>query len=271
MPKGAHPEHAAIDADIAKGEWWARLFDELSERGTRRAEALKVDNPKHLRRVIGQFDRIARAVRLAVVAVLRLEAFLRGLARLRGLSSGDLSAARARARAKAEADAAARRTARDQAKRRRETRTAEVRERLMAIIEREKPAWRERDPLVQALDKRLAMDPALLHIDDLPLREAVMRICADLGITPDWSRWEAGDWMTNDPPVGAARARTVPAPPPPRKPIPAPWKPAPPPNVLPPPVFRGLPGLTARRTDTAIPLALQAGLQATPWRPPRPG
>ena len=252
----AHPDTAAIDAALAKGKWWTRLFDHLADRGMRRAEALAVQSPKGLWRVVDDFERVARAIRLAIVVAMRVDGFLNGLAELRRLSPDDLAAARARARAKAEAEATARETAREKARARREARAAEVRERAVEIIEREKPACRDRDPLVEALDKRLAVDPALVHIDDLPLRETVMHICADLGITPDWSRWEAGDWTTSDPPVQPA-PKPKPAPPQPhlaQKSIPVLWRPAPP-----------------RRTVTAISLALATGPNAPPWRPPRPG
>ena len=174
---------AAIDAAIAKGAWWARLFEDLADQGARRAEALTVEARRGLRQLVDDVDRVTRAVRLTAVAAIRLAVFLSRLADLRKLSPGDLAAAKARAKAKAEAEAAARETARDKARARREARAAEVRERVVDLIERERPARRDRDPLIEALDKRLAVDPALVDLDDLPLRETVMRICADLGIT----------------------------------------------------------------------------------------
>ncbi len=182
------PDLAAIDAALAKGAWWARLFRDLADRGMRRAEALVVENRKGLRQVVDNVDRIARAVRLIVVAVMRLRGFLERLTQLRKLSPGDLAAARARAKAKAEEDAATRPTARDKASARREARAAENPERVVDLIEREKPARRGRDPLVEALDERLAVDPALVEVDDLPLRLTAMRIGADLGTTANWSR-----------------------------------------------------------------------------------
>ena len=265
MSKDAtHPDIAAIDAALSRGAWWVRLFNELSQRGMRRAEALEVESRKGLRRAIDDFDRIARAVRLAVVAAMRLRGFLMGLAQLRSRTPADLAAARAHAKAKAEEDAAARQAGRDKAKARRQARAVEVRERVIEAIERDKPALRDRDPLIEALDRRLAVGLALVDLDDLPLRETVMRICADLGITPDWSRWETGDWTTSDP-------LAWPTPEPRPKPSTALWKPAPPPKVLAPLVLRDLPGLLARRTDTAISLVLQVGSFVPPWLPPRPG
>ena len=227
-----------------------------------------METRKGLCQFVDDVDRITRAVRLTAVAAIRLGGFLRGLADLRKLSPGDLAAARVRAKAKAEAEAAARETARMKARACREARAAEIRERVIDLIEREKPARRDRDPLVEALDRRLAVDPALIELEYLALRETVMRICADLGVTPDWSRWEAGDWATSDSPDNAAPLQAVLALPP--KPIPALWKPAPP-KVLASSVLRDLTGLLARRTESAISLVLQAGPFAPPWLPPWPG
>ena len=257
------PDLAAIDAALAKGAWWARLFRDLADQGVRRAEALTLEARKGLWHFVDDVDRITRAVRLTAVAAIRLGGFLSGLADLRKLSPDDLATARARAKAKAEAETAARETAREKARALRAVRAAEVREHVVDLIEREKPARRDRDPLVEALEKRLAVDPALIDLDDLPLRETVMRICADLGITPDWSRWEAGDWMTSDSPA--------PPPEPTTQPTATLWKPAPPPKRHLPPVLQGLSDLFARRPDTAISLVLQAGPFARPWLPPRPG
>ena len=244
----------AIDAALAKGAWWMRLFSDLANRGVRQAEALDVETRKNFRQGVDDLDHIARAVRLAIAAAIRLKDFLTGLAQLSKLSPGDLAAARARAKAKADAEAAARETARDKARARRQARAAKVREGMVEIIEREKPVRRDRDPLVEALDRRLAVDPALVDLDDLPLRETVMRICADLGITPDWSLWKSGDWTEPTP----ARLMLKP-------------KPRPPPQILAQSVLLSLSDLFARRPDTAISLVLQAGPFAPPWLPPRPG
>jgi hypothetical protein len=265
----AHPDIAAIDAALAKGEWWVRLFDELARVANRRAKSLDVNNPKTLWQVAVDLERFTRALCLAVLAATCLEGFLSGLAELSKLSPGDLAAARARAKAKADAEAAARATARDKARVLREARKAEIRARVMDVIEREKPAHQDREPLIEALERRLAVDPALVDVDDLPLRETVTRICAELGITPDWRRWEAGDWTTIDPPAGAAPAQIVSAPPP--KSTPALCILAPAPKVVASTVLQDVSRRLARRTDTAISLVLQAGPFAPPWLPPRPG
>lgn len=60
-------------------------------------------------------------------------------------------------------------------------------------VEREAPERIER--LLGELDERLEdgdYDDALA--DDAPIGELVARICADLGVTPDWSLWEDQNW-----------------------------------------------------------------------------
>ena len=158
----AHPDIDAIDAALATGERWTRLFNELAHLASRRAQALPVGDPKNLARVADDFVCFTRA--------------------------------------------------------RREASAAQVRERLVDFIERESLPLQDRGRLIEALDRRLAVDAALVDLDDLPLRKTVMRICVERGVTPDWNRWEAGDWTTSD---GLAPLALKPASPPPPKPIPA--------------------------------------------------
>jgi hypothetical protein len=239
------PHIAEIDAAIVRGEWWRRVFRELSEVAMARAEALSVAEPKGLAWVAVEFCRFARAVRLAVVATMRLGNILRGLEALRHMGAQAIADARASAKAMAEAAA----TARENLRARREARLAEIRERVGAPeagetlshaegdhdkIDPNKPARRERDPLVEALDRRLTVDPAGVDFDDLQLRETVLRICADLNISPDWSRWDAGDWSGIAPASpSVALVQTAPAPT------------SAGPKFDPPPLIGGLPGLTS--------------------------
>ena len=199
---------------------------------------------------------------MAIVAAMRLDQIVLVLAALRLRSASESAAVRARARAKADEDAPreqAREMARDQARARREARTAELHETVIDRVDRiepEAPESRDRDPLVEALDKRLAaVDPAIVDFDDLKLRETVLRICADLFVTPDWPRWEAGDWTVDAPPEGEDSTRPVPSPP----------------KVLTAPVRHVLPGPTARQAEAAVTRTRQPSPVASPWRPPRPG
>ncbi len=82
----------------------------------------------------------------------------------------------------------------DPAKERREARKAKVLELVTEAIDHAAADAEDRENLCLALQEHLSFDPAYTDIDSLPLRETVERICADLTITPDWSRLEAQDW-----------------------------------------------------------------------------
>jgi hypothetical protein len=214
----ATPDLGDIDAAIAKGEWWLRLLDELAQAGVELAGALAPE-VKAGRLEAGdaadQFERISAAVRRAIAMSFRLEEVLRGLTALRACTAQEIAAAKARALAQARADAAAREEARARTKARREARKDEVRELVMEAIDHEAADAEDHENLGLALDLRLSFDPAYTDIDSLPLRETVERICADLGITPDWRRWEAGTWKPRRPAFQHSDWPTPPPEPPP--------------------------------------------------------
>jgi hypothetical protein len=286
----AATDFADIDAAIAKGEWWMTLFDALSDAGMKQARALKLDSGVGLARVVQVFCRLAGAVCLAIVAAMRLDEILRGLADLRRLAPEAIAAAKARARAKAEEAAAARARARDKARAKREALKATACERAADVahgetqdretLDRKETALRDRDPAIEALDRRLTVDPAGVDFDALPLRGTVERICAALGVTPDWSRWEAGDWTMSGSPdsVHVDVQRQDRARPPTdqsHSPPPSPPKPSGPRTSASANRLAAIsasptiPGFTPRRTDTAIALALafHAGPNAPSWPP----
>ncbi len=193
----AAPDLSDIDAAIAKGEWWLRLLEELAESGVELARGLAADVTAGRMKATAAADlyvRISAAVRQAVALSFRLEQALRGLTALRACTTQEIAAAKARAEAQADAETVARETARAQAKARREARKEQVRELVMEVIDREAADREDHENLSLALDQRLSFDPAYTDIDSLPLRETVERICADLMIAPEWSRWEAGRW-----------------------------------------------------------------------------
>ena len=253
----AHPL-AEIDLAFAKGEWWMRLFDMLSDACMSRVEALTPTAAGGRGSVVGDFSRLAHAVRLAVVAAMRLDVILRGLADLRRLAPEAIAAARARAVAVAAQIAAAReeaRARRDARRAEREARAEEAPKRETS--DRDRPDPRDRDPVVEALGRSLTVDPAAVDFDTLPLRRTVERICAALGVKPDWSRWEAGDWTLVGPAAKTASSSSPQSPPAPR-PRPAktpPW-----------PIGRRA-GPPRRTTDTAVALALSCGPGAPAWPP----
>ena len=196
------PTLADIDDAIAKAEWWLRLLEELAESGvvmTRELAAAVKAGSLPVHDVVDDFDTISAAVRRAIALSMQLEEALRGLNALRKCTLDEIAAAKAKAFTQTQADAAARENARAAAKARREARKEQVRELVMEVIDSEATDREDHENLTLALNQRLSFDPAYTDIDSLPLRETVLRICRDLTITPDWSRWEAGRWKPRNP------------------------------------------------------------------------
>jgi hypothetical protein len=49
-----------------------------------------------------------------------------------------------------------------------------------------------------ALRERLDEDSAYQDLSERPLREIVERLCKDLMISPDWSRWDGEGWIKQE-------------------------------------------------------------------------
>jgi len=108
------------------------------------------------------------------------------------------------ARLAADAKATAAGVAQDRRHRRRNL----VRRILKEAIEAEEAAEAEackldideqdrRDDLLHELDRRLQEDDAE-DTGELPVGEVVARFCRELGIVPDWSRWQAETWAVEE-------------------------------------------------------------------------
>ena len=67
-------------------------------------------------------------------------------------------------------------------------------EQVHMVIAREAESEGDSCDLLAALEERLNDDIDYLDIDSRPLREAVERICGDLDLKPDWSRWTEAGW-----------------------------------------------------------------------------
>ena len=78
-------------------------------------------------------------------------------------------------------------------------RKARVRELMVDVIDREIPDRFDHDDVTDALEERLLCDEAYETLEDLPLLDIVERLCADLGLNPDWSRWTGEGWAPNPP------------------------------------------------------------------------
>ena len=101
-------------------------------------------------------------------------------------------------------------------------RKRQVKQIVGEIIEAETKSDFEADRLFAERDERLDDGDEEADFADRPLGELVARICADLGVEPDWSLFEDEDWAIAEArarppgsPFAAARADEVsPAPPP---------------------------------------------------------
>jgi hypothetical protein len=198
-PAAAPPavdEADLVAVSIARVEHRLRLLDELAEmamtlaRGvTKRAVAAEeaaATTPASARDAVSStaaddFAKLSRALRLTLDLTDRLEETLR---RLR---AGEASARVARRRDD-EARASRARDARHAAAR------DKVAEQVAMVVFSESESERDSDDLLDALEERLTDDVAYIGLEDEPLREVVERLCADLGLEPDWSRWTDDGW-----------------------------------------------------------------------------
>jgi hypothetical protein len=74
--------------------------------------------------------------------------------------------------------------------------------RVFEVIESEAESEAEFVELLEALDERFEFDWAYRDCGDRPLRETVERLCKDLDMNPDMSRWDDGaeGWIKDGPP-----------------------------------------------------------------------
>jgi hypothetical protein len=129
--------------------------------------------------------KLSRAVRLTLDLAGRLE---ETLARLR---AGEISV-RAERRQEHEERASQARMDRDAAAR------DKVSEQVSMVIFSESESETESSDLLNALEERLSDDIVYIDVEDQPLREVVERLCGDLGLNPDWSRWTDDGWPDPD-------------------------------------------------------------------------
>jgi hypothetical protein len=157
---------------VDRAESRLAMLDRVAVKGVAMIEAVEEDGGKESAEV---FAKLSRAVRLTLALQARLEEG----PRIRAAS----------APAEAVDPFAPLKTGRK----------AKVRELLRDVIDRETPDPEENDTLVDALEERLLCDDAYDHIEDLPLRDIVEHLCADLELKPDWSLWTGEGWKPNPP------------------------------------------------------------------------
>jgi hypothetical protein len=139
------------------------------------------------------FAKLSRAVRLT----LSLEA--RTDEALRQLRAGVVVERAQRVEKEAEAARGARVAADVAETARVEARVERLRDIVLEAAEREIDDTEALSDVELALDERLGGDPAYAGLADLPLEETVRRLCADLELEPDWSRWAGEGWAPPEP------------------------------------------------------------------------
>jgi hypothetical protein len=132
------------------------------------------------------FARIARSLRLTLALQARAEE------QLRALLAGEAAKVEVRR-------AEAKRRAAEEERARSDRHRNEVERLVGEAAEREAEDEAALDGVLEALEQRLEQDDAYWDLDQMPLREAVERLCADLELTPDWSRWEGEGWTPKPP------------------------------------------------------------------------
>ncbi|MDB5480274.1 MAG: hypothetical protein JWO83_1327 [Caulobacteraceae bacterium] len=188
-----------LAASIARVEHRLRLLDEMAEmvmklaRGvTEQGLAAKAapantapnDAPGREASAPDTADglaKLSRALRLTLDLAGRLEETLRHL------RSGEAAARETRRRERQARDA---RAVIDKC----EARQGRVIEQVTMAIHREAESEADSCDLLKALDERLEDDIAYVDLDGGPLREMVEKLCGDLGLSPDWSRWTDEGW-----------------------------------------------------------------------------
>ena len=209
LPEGssAPPADEAPAPAVLRAERRLRLLAELADIGMELARALRPVAPASpdgdrvdadgAAAQTGQarggdpaeaFARLSRAIRLTLALEAKTDAGLR-----------DLKAGIVRETHETQSVAAERRkvaAAKDA-----EAREEKIRDLVTEAAEAEVEDFDTLNELREALEERLDEDVAYLDRAERPLRETVERLCGDLALRPDWSRWEGEGWARTEPPA----------------------------------------------------------------------
>ena len=186
----------ADDPAVARAERRLRLLEELAEIGMElvralrpAAEAAEASDPRPAkgRDPVEQYASLSRSLRLTFALEAKTD---EALAQLRA----GVSQIRQRERVERE------QFARAAAEKRQVARIDHVRNCVTPLFEAEAETPEQLDDFYSAIEQRLEEDPAYDDLDASPLREIVERLCVDLCLNPDWSRWTGEGWSAEDRP-----------------------------------------------------------------------
>lgn len=160
------------------------LLEELAEIGVEIARALRPgvapEEPTARRDPAAAFAQVSRAIRLTLNLEAKTEAELNDWR-----AGGDRRSKAQQARVEALGEA----------------RKEQARRSVVSVITDESRDDVEFDNLWEALEERLEQDEGYDECGHRPLRETVERLCADLGLTPDWEQWGEDGWIYDGPPA----------------------------------------------------------------------
>ena len=168
------------DRRVGRSERRLSKLEHLSDRALEHADAVPTDGSTASAEAFAKFS---RAVRLTITLEEKLDEALSAYL------AGEV----------AKAEIAKEQARKDPYAKLKTGQTARVVELVRDVIDREIPDPKDHDLLTDALDERLLFDEAYAHIDDLPLREVLERLCADLKLRPDWKRWAGDGWKPSPP------------------------------------------------------------------------
>jgi hypothetical protein len=170
------PEEAP-DPAVVRAERRLERLQELAGIGMELARALKPDDAKEA----SVYAPLSRAIRLTLMLEAKFDEALRDL-------KAGVEAVRKEARAKAAAQDV-------------EAREEKVRDLVLTAAERECETSETFRDVELALEERLEQDEAYADHLARPLRQTIERLCKDLKLSPDWSRWDGEGWAREDLPA----------------------------------------------------------------------
>jgi hypothetical protein len=198
----------APDPAVLRAEWRLRLLEEIAEVCMdlarivhRQAQAAaQAADPTAIEPAEAPVNRLTPTTADPSAALARISRALRLTLALHARTDEALCALRAGVIAEREARrVAAGRRAADEAEARAKSHRDTVERLVIEAAEREVEDDETLGAVMEALEERLEEDDAYWDLDQMPLREAVERLCADLELTPDWSRWEGEGWPPKPP------------------------------------------------------------------------
>ncbi len=188
----AQDAEEAMHPAVLRAERRLRLLEELADIGMELVRALRpsveapesaaAESPSGKRRdPVDRYASLSRSLRLTFALEARTDEALVEL-------KDDLSQTRQREQRVAGWSAGARNDERCA------NRRDQVRRSLREAAESEAESPEQLDDFFLAIEQRLAEDRAYADLDARPLREIVERLCHDLHLYPNWTRWTGVGW-----------------------------------------------------------------------------